>query len=589
VTSRALWFGPEERPLFGWLERPDGGRVRGAVVLCPPLGLEGVCSARAFRHLAQRLAGAGLATLRVDYDGTGDSAGRQDDPGRVEAWLASVRSAVDFVKAAGAPLVVVVGMRVGATIAACEVARGGGVDGIVLWDPCASGRSYLREQQALGLFSLGAKGAGDGSVEIPGIVFGADTVRELDGLSIAATEGPLADRVLVLVRPERPANKAMRTRLEMDHVKWGTAEGQAAFVDVEPFEVREPVATVEAVISWVSTAAGPEDAVFSVPAGTGGGGDGGSSSGGTGNADRTVVTVGGDGGGRAVVERIVTIGEKGLFGIVSEPAGPAEPGRRTVILLNAGLIDHVGPSRLWVDFARRWAGGGVRVLRFDLSGLGLSPAGAGQREDEMYPPEAFDDLAAAVAVMAGDARGDVILTGLCSGGYHSIEGGIALGVGGVCVINPILTARPSEIRSGEGDERTPEIDSRRQATTARRRWVRALPAHDQLGSIVDRLPDAAWWIINRVAVASPPARIIGRLVDSGTETYVVCGDSEARVMRRGQAAAVRRLARSRRFQHEVMPGIDHELFARASRDRVGPVVTERILGSVTTTEPARRA
>jgi hypothetical protein len=38
----------------------------------------------------------------------------------------------------------------------------------------------------------------------------------------------------------------------------------------------------------------------------------------------------------------------------------------------------------------------------------------------------------------------------------------------------------------------------------------------------------------------------------------------------------------------VMPGIDHELFARASRDRVGPVVTERILRSVTTTEPVRR-
>ena len=313
---------------------------------------------------------------------------------------------------------------------------------------------------------------------------------------------------------------------------------------------------------------------------------GGATTGGTADADRTVATV--DGDGRAVVERIVTIGEQKLFGIVSEPAEPAAPGRPTVILLNAGIIDHVGPSRLWVDFARRWAAGGVRVLRFDLSGLGFSPAREGQREDEMYPPEAFDDLAAAVAVMAGDARRDVILTGLCSGGYHSIEGGIALGVGHVCVINPILTARPSEIRSGEGDGRTPEIDARRQATTARRRWVRALPAHDLLGSIVDRLPDAAWWIINRVAVASPPARIIGRLVDSGTDTYVVCGDSEARVMRRGQAAAFRRLARSGRFHLEVMPGIDHELFARASRDRVGPVVTERILGSVATTEPARR-
>ncbi|HTT86287.1 MAG TPA: hypothetical protein VMF60_02870, partial [Acidimicrobiales bacterium] len=69
---------------------------------------------------------------------------------------------------------------------------------------------------------------------------------------------------------------------------------------------------------------------------------------------------------------------------------------------------------------------------------------------------------------------------------------------------------------------------------------------------------------------------------AGVDTYVVCGEKEARVMRRGQAAAFRRLTRTGRFHLEVMPGIDHELFARASRDRVGPVVTERIRSSVPT-------
>jgi pimeloyl-ACP methyl ester carboxylesterase len=295
VTARPLWFGPDERPLFGWVHAPDDAMVRGAVVLCPPLGLEGVCSDRTFRRLAERLADAGLATLRFDYDGTGDSAGSQDDPGRVEAWSASVRRAVDLVRQAGAPRVVVVGMRVGATLAACEVARGGGADGLVLWDPSATGRTYLREQQALGLFSLGANATDDGSVEIPGIVFGAETVEELGGLSIAATGGPLADRVLVLVRPERPANKTMRTRLEMDHVEWGDAAGQSEFVDVEPFEVREPVATVDAVIAWVSGVMGPEPSPFSTPGGAAG----------------PVATVAADAGGRAVVERIVSLGSVG--------------------------------------------------------------------------------------------------------------------------------------------------------------------------------------------------------------------------------------------------------------------------------------
>jgi hypothetical protein len=222
-----------------------------------------------------------------------------------------------------------------------------------------------------------------------------------------------------------------------------------------------------------------------------------------------------------------------------------------------------------------------------MSAVGDSPGRPGQPDEQMYPVQAFDDLGEAVAAMGGPDN--VVLTGLCSGGYHSVEGAIFLGVRAICVINPILTASPSEIYADGDNDRTPDIDPRRQATTARKRWVRALPAHDFLGGIVDRLPDAAWWIINRVAVATPPARIIERLVDNGVDTYVVCGEREARGMRRGQAAAFRRLTRSGRFHLEVMPGIDHELFARASRDRVGPVVTERILLSASRTDPAPRA
>lgn len=444
MTATALWFGPDDRPLFGWMHVPDDGVVRGAVVLCPALGLEGVCSHRAFRQMAERLAEAGMAALRFDYDGTGDSAGRQDDPARVEAWMGSVGAAVDLVRTAGARRVVVVGMRVGATLAACEMARRGGVEGLVLWDPCASGRSYLREQQALGLFSLGGPARADGSVEVPGIVYEAPTVAELGSLSIAATEGALAERVLVLVRPDRPANKAMKQRLEADGVEWGDAVGQAEFVDVEPFEVQQPVATIEAVLSWVADVIGsdPSDAVpVRLPR-----------SGLDGTGATATVSHDGD---TTVVERIVTIGEAGLFGIVTEAGQPSSG--PTVLLLNAGIINHVGPSRLWVDFARRWARDGVRVLRFDLSGLGDSGVRPGQRTDEMYPPEAFDDLAEVMKEMVPGGPGDVVLTGLCSGGYHSIEGALTLGVGSVCVINPILTARPAEIYAEEEGSKTPVV------------------------------------------------------------------------------------------------------------------------------------
>ena len=78
-----VWFGPESRPLYGWVARPAGGVARGGAILCPPMGEEGRAAHRTFRRLAEELADAGIVALRFDYDGTGDSAGLQDDPDRV--------------------------------------------------------------------------------------------------------------------------------------------------------------------------------------------------------------------------------------------------------------------------------------------------------------------------------------------------------------------------------------------------------------------------------------------------------------------------------------------------------------------------
>ena len=157
LKTSALWFGPPGRPLFGRAYMPEGGTAYAGVVLCPPFGLEAQGAGRAYRALAERLATEGLAVVQVDYDGTGDSAGWAGDPDRAQAWQGSVRAAVDLLRAGGAAKVCVVGMRMGATLAAwaageCALA------GLVLWDPCDSGRSYLREEALLRSVYLGDQG-----------------------------------------------------------------------------------------------------------------------------------------------------------------------------------------------------------------------------------------------------------------------------------------------------------------------------------------------------------------------------------------------------------------------------------------------
>ena len=97
-------FGPANR-LFGVLCRPQAGEAEIAVVLCgagrdPHYGV-----GRSAVHLAQSLAKAGIASLRIDFAGLGDSLG---PPGRetvltrvFEARSPDIRAAIDRLESLG--------------------------------------------------------------------------------------------------------------------------------------------------------------------------------------------------------------------------------------------------------------------------------------------------------------------------------------------------------------------------------------------------------------------------------------------------------------------------------------------------------
>src|SRR5262249_1731329 len=65
----------------------------------------------------------------------------------------------------------------------------------------------------------------------------------------------------------------------------------------------------------------------------------------------------------------------GLFGVVSEsPQSDRAP--VCAVLLNGGALRHIGPSRTWVEIARRWAARGVPTVRIDMPGIGESDGDA---------------------------------------------------------------------------------------------------------------------------------------------------------------------------------------------------------------------
>ena len=219
------------------------------MVLCQPLGIEAICVYFSYRLLAQRLAQRGLAVLRFDYDGTGDSTGMEDDPDRLDAWLDSVSAATDALTTLGVGHVALVGVRIGGLFAAHEATRRGGVDALVLWDPCLSGRSFLREQRFLRLLSGNGADLGDEAVDAPGLRFEPETVKALSDLDLRRLPGPLAHRTLVLIPPDVSRPTSLEDRLEGADVDWQEATGQDLLLDSRLQE--PPLATIGRLTDWL--------------------------------------------------------------------------------------------------------------------------------------------------------------------------------------------------------------------------------------------------------------------------------------------------------------------------------------------------
>jgi pimeloyl-ACP methyl ester carboxylesterase len=107
-----------------------------------------------------------------------------------------------------------------------------------------------------------------------------------------------------------------------------------------------------------------------------------------------------------------------LVGIMTRSSVAQPNVKPTVVILNTGIIHRAGHHRMSVTLARRLAGAGFNVLRFDFAGVGDSET----RSDGLSPLDsALADLSEALDWLErerGVAR--VVLVGLCSGADHAI-------------------------------------------------------------------------------------------------------------------------------------------------------------------------
>jgi alpha-beta hydrolase superfamily lysophospholipase len=422
AAVRPLYLDVRGEPVFGLLHPAEGHGP--GVLFCSPFGWEDVASYRSRFEWAQSLAEAGMPTLRFDLPGTGDSAGSAEDPGRLESWVEAVGVAARFLQGeVRRPRMAAIGIGVGGLLALAAVADGAPLDDLVLWGVPARGKALVRELAAFARIEAALIVAGGAPVPPPlssgaiapgGFLLPAGTMQSLERLDVADLNlsGWERRRALVLGRDGIAPDPALLRELRERGLEVDVADGYGygAMLTETPEATRLPHAVRDCVREWLQAPA-PDVASArivapSIPRGM--------------SAEAEIAV----GETRLRETPLAVVHEGGrLFGILSERMD-SPPGELALVLLNAGAIRRVGPSRLWVALGRQWAARGVPTFRLDLDGIGdasgdshryVDVAGLYAREYVHQVRAVLDDL-----VERGTAQ-RFALFGLCAGAYWAFH------------------------------------------------------------------------------------------------------------------------------------------------------------------------
>lgn len=402
----------------------DGGGST-AVLMMPTWGFEELTIHRGWAELAVMLAGAGYCCLRFDWPGVGDSLGDTGDGMTVERWKnVAVMAANHLRNLQGIDRLVLLGHGVGGLLAP-HLAAELSADAVVMMAPHSQGRAGLRETDLMGKMMSSFLGMPSASTEtvidIAGFRIARDFVAEIAALKIENVPVQSALPVLAMSREGTRAATDWPERLRTAGFDVTEADysGYEAFVAHTDFSV-PPYVAFERVRSWLTE---------HIPAGATTG-------------HRTRAAAGALLVGDGFVEAPVVFGKEGrLFGIVCRPEGM--PSRAIVLLVNTGDKHHIGLARSHVEFSRTLANRGISTFRIDTSGTGDSAAG---NAPIFYNEAPILDTLEAIAAAEHLNLGPLVLSGLCSGSYASLQAAVRdARVKGLVLTNaPRLAIGPNE-------------------------------------------------------------------------------------------------------------------------------------------------
>jgi len=420
-------------PLAAVYYAPVGGtRPRGDMLVVPPFAEE-MNRCRAMVALqARALAPFGIGTLVLDPTGTGDSAGDFPDS-TWQMWRDDLERGIAWLRQHGHGCRFLLGVRLGAIMAAELALRDPAITRLVFWQPVADGKShytqFLRIRVAAELdVRTGVKSTKelrqrsvDGElVEVSGYRVGPAMAKALDEVRLPAPAALAAVRVTwfeTLAAADVPHGNA---RL-IDEYKNGGVDVAYHPVVGQPFwhlheRTVSPAlieSTTAAITAWAD---GPPSRIDArggavVEAGT----------------PATMVSQ------HAVSEYPRTIACAGNELVAIVHRGAPDARRGVVIVVAGGPQYRAGAHRQFVSLARRLAARGYPVLRFDLRGMGDSSG------EHVGYQQSAPDIRAAIDALVAEAPqlGEIVLFGEC----ESASGILFYGyqdprVKGMALVNP---------------------------------------------------------------------------------------------------------------------------------------------------------
>jgi len=537
VREQSLWIGTSERPLFARMTMPASDSSRGGVLLSPSIFRDARASRRALRALAATLADDGFIVLRFDHFGVGDSSGDLNDDEFLDAWKEQIGQGVELLRSLGVESVSAVGYRLGATILAAACGESSlDLTSVVLWDPCESGRSFLREMSA---FETLRRASHDATSTIATSEFvlndqASEAIRSLNLLE--ATPKQLAPDVLIITRNERPVSTRMKSHFDVDSVEWAETSEQSNVLEVELPSSVLPIVAISQIRQWIGSSLAPIVPLRLID-------------------PVTTATIGRAEGPMSVRETVLTVEPRGLFAIVCEPV---EGAHGPWILMVPGINeDHVGPARNWVNLSRRWASYGLRCVRFDFEGLGESAWLLAESDREQAAKAQSESIRNVVMAVSVDDPSNTVFVGLCTGAQKSLETAVSLASRGVCTINPQVGKRIQQAtdRMVTGDAGLfSSVMTRMKVYVEHHRWM---------GQIV--------WQAARVFFPSAYSlKVRKKLAENGTEMLLIVSPDDFNPFPRVpfvRSLDKRRLNTTELCRIEIVPGLDHDFFNIAGRTR----------------------